>query len=67
MDVVLVGGGGLWEGETVERVVGPPNTEGIWSVLGWAWVAAVLRASGLNSGFPEAVSVLRESGRDRIS
>jgi len=50
--------------ETVERV-GPPNAEGIWSVLGWAWVAAVLRAYGQNSGFPEAASVLRESDRDR--
>jgi len=51
-------------GVTVERVLGPPNTEGIWSVLGWAWVAAVLRAYGQDSGFPRAASVLRESGRD---
>jgi len=50
---------------TVERVIGPPSTEGIWSVLGWALVAAVLRAHGQDSGSSEAVSVLRESGRDR--
>jgi len=54
-------------GESVWRrsQIGPPSTEGIWSVLGWAWVAAVLRASGQDSGFPKAASVLRESGRDR--